>query len=261
MLATPRATLEVMDEGSSQEQVTRPGYQERLRSLAAATWAGVLVGVLIGGLGGRLAMRLVAMANPGPSARGLVTDDGFIVGRITVPGTLGFLAFSLYVGVLGALVYLFVRRWLIGPSAFRVACCSAGAGLVIGSQIIHSDGVDFHRLQPVWLTVGLFVLIPAAFGLLIGPAVEQFDRQDGWFHSAPLRYVLSHLVLWIFSLFFIGVVLPLSVAILLWEALRRVKPIARIAHSETAAWVIRGGFVSVALLAGYGLLRDVAALI
>lgn len=47
---------------------------------------------------------------------------------------------------------------------------------------------------------------------------------------------------------------------MIWEALRHLGPVASVANSTIAAWVVRAGFASTALWAGYGLVGDVATL-
>jgi len=80
------------------------------------------------------------------------------------------------VGVLGASLYLLIRRWLLGPNWFRFLTIGLGSGAVGGSFLLHSDGVDFRVLEPQWLAMAVFVAVPALFGVAIGPAVEMIER-------------------------------------------------------------------------------------
>src|SRR5262245_14375558 len=68
---------------------TRP----TLRDLAPVLLAGGIAGFGVGGLGGRVAMRIAALAS-GDQARGVVTEAGATVGRVTVEGTLFLLLFG-----------------------------------------------------------------------------------------------------------------------------------------------------------------------
>ena len=226
------------------------------RSVAAATWAGALLGALVGGVGGRLAMRLL-MLTSSDALRGVDTDDGFPIGRFTLSGTLTLLALSTLVGIVGGLAYLVIRRWLIGGAALRVATCALGAGLVVGSMLVHGDGIDFVLLSPRWLAVALFVAIPALFGALVVPLVERFDRDDGWFHTRPLKLAATPLVVWAFPLLFVFVALPVLVvgALVWWTPARR-------ALGSTA--VTAGGRVALAGVGAVGaatLVRDIAAIV
>jgi hypothetical protein len=43
---------------------------------------------------------------------------------------------------------------------------------------VHTDGVDFRVLDPLWLTVGLFVLIPGLWGATVVLGTERLLRSD-----------------------------------------------------------------------------------
>jgi hypothetical protein len=62
-------------------------------------------------------------------------------------------------------VYVIVRAWL--PGRGRPWLFGGLTGLVGGSLVIHPDGVDFTLLEPLWLAIVLFVLLPAAYGLAV----------------------------------------------------------------------------------------------
>jgi hypothetical protein len=155
--------------------------------LAAKWWqwmrvvilAGVPVGMLVGGVGSRLAMLLLRVTSP-ETVRGVESDDGFTIGRFTLGGSYALLQIGALVGVLGAALYLLVRRWLLGPNWFRYLTVGLGSGAVVGSMLLHSDGVDFRLLIPHWLAMAVFIAVPALFGVAIGLAVEMVAR-----HATP----------------------------------------------------------------------------
>ncbi|RYC13812.1 hypothetical protein [Nocardioides zhouii] len=132
-----------------------------LTALAVALATGV---VCVGGLS-RIAMSLLASRNP--QAAGRTSDDGFEMGVVTFDGSMNLAVLGLFVGVAGWLVYLVARPLLFGPGWFRWFCLSIPPGVVVASLIVHPEGVDFTLLGPVWLTVGLFVLVPATYGPLM----------------------------------------------------------------------------------------------
>jgi hypothetical protein len=138
--------------------------------------AGIPAGVLVVGVGGRLAMLLLRLTSP-DSVRGLESDDGFTIGQVTLFGTYNFLALGAAAGLLAAVGYTVVGPWLLGPRWLRLLTAAFGAGAVVGSTIIHDDGVDFRLLEPHWLAVALFVAIPAAIGGVIGIAVDAARRR------------------------------------------------------------------------------------
>jgi hypothetical protein len=226
-----------------------------MRSLAAATWAGAMLGVLVGGVVGRLAMRLL-MLTSSDAVRGMESDDGFEIGRFTLGGTLTLLAVGAFVGVIGGLAYLVIRRWLLGGTALRAATCAAGAACVVGSLLVHTDGIDFTALSPTWLAVSLFIAVPALFGALIVPLVERFDRPGGWFHTRPLPHAAAPLVVWAFPPFALFIALPLVVI----AAVMRFSPAHRALQTPAVALGARGVLVAAAALGASSLASDVAAL-
>jgi hypothetical protein len=55
-----------------------------------------------------------------------------------------------------------VAPWLIGPTRFRRLTTGLASAAVVGSMLVHADGVDFTLVQPVWLffaVAGLVALV------------------------------------------------------------------------------------------------------
>ncbi len=146
------------------------------RYLRILVVAGVPVGVVVGGIGSRLAMLALRLTSP-DRVIGVQSDDDFTIGEFTAGGTYNLLLLGAAVGVLGAFVYLAVRPWLIGPAWFRYGTVSAACGAVVGSMLLHADGIDFRLLEPAWFAMALFIALPAAFGLAVGPAVEWAEQR------------------------------------------------------------------------------------
>ena len=144
--------------------------------------AGIPTGVLVAGVGSRLAMLVLRMTSP-DEVIGVTSDDGFEIGRFTLGGTYNLLVLGASIGVIGAAAYRAVQPWLLGPTWFRRLTVAAGSGAVVGSMLIHADGIDFRFLKPTWLAVGLFVALPALFGAVIGVVVDRISAnvtQQGW---------------------------------------------------------------------------------
>src|SRR3954447_20692942 len=181
---------------------------ESVRRLSAIVLAAAVCGVLIGGVGGRLAMLLLARLNPEVS--GTLSDDGFVMGRFTVVATLNLLVAALFLGIVGALVYAVVRGLRIGPWWFQVLALGVGAGVVVAAAIVHRDGVDFVRLQPAWLAILLFVLIPFLYGVALIVLAERCLRPGSWFMGLPGFAILLPLL-------FLLIVAPLvPVLVFIW---------------------------------------------
>lgn len=173
----------------------RESAELAVRRLAAITVAGALLGVLVGGVGGRLAMMLLAAQNP--RAAGVTSDDGFAIGQFTILGTAQLLGATWQIGLLGAFAYALLRGLMIGPPWFRVLSMAVGSGAVVAAFIVHTDGVDFALLQPVPLTVGLFVAIPVVYAALLTLVAERWLATGRWPAQGQLRWVLVTLLLWL----------------------------------------------------------------
>lgn len=142
-----------------------PRLESVLVTVAVGGAVGVVAGVVWGGIGGRLAMRIV-MLTSSDAVRGVTSDDGFEIG--TVSGATVFL--FIFSGVLGGLAGLCVGlvRTLLGG---RTSLVASGVGVAValgaGASIVHTDGVDFRFLEPLWLTIGLFVFLPGAWAISV----------------------------------------------------------------------------------------------
>ena len=165
------------------------------RRLAVATAAGAVCGLLVGGVGGRLAMLLLARL--APETAGITSDDGFVIGQLTLSGTLNLLLVATLLGVLGSGFYFVLRTLMIGPRWFQVVSISLGPAVVVGAMLVHSDGVDFTFLRPTWLAIALFVAIPGLYAALLTVLCERWLRPDGRLLRARRRVVFPWLILWL----------------------------------------------------------------
>lgn len=141
----------------------------RVRYVLTALVAGVVAGVVcVGGIS-RLAMSLIASRNP--AAAGRLSDDGFEIGRVTLSGSANLAVVGIGIGIVGWLTYLVARPLLVGPTWFQWFSLSIPPAVVAASLLVHPTGVDFTVLGPLWLTVGLFVAVPATYGPLLHAAM------------------------------------------------------------------------------------------
>ena len=162
-------------------------------SLRVLIVAGIPVGVLVAGLGSRLAMFVLRLTSD-ESVIGATSDDDFEIGRVTFGGTINLLVLGSVAGLFGAALYQWVRPWLIGPHWFGLLTVGLAVGAVVGSMLVHADGVDFVVLTPTWLAVTLFVLLPALFGICIGLAVDRVERPTSWTARGRTRWLLPVLL-------------------------------------------------------------------
>lgn len=137
-----------------------------LRSLAGCLIAGLVVGVVVAGVGSRLVMRALAVA--APDARGLVTENGNVVGEITFGGTLALVVFiGAAMGFFAGPIVFVVRRWLPAPLLWRGLALSAILLAVLGGQVLAAGNIDFRLLEPAGLAVALFGLLFLAAGFAL----------------------------------------------------------------------------------------------
>lgn len=165
---------------------SRERFTHFMRLVALAASSGALAGVLVFGVGGRLAMRLLAITSD-DSVQGAFSDDAEVIGQFTLGGTIGFIIFvGLFFGLIGGLLYGALRALLPRPRWQRVLA-SGGVVAAIGTPIlIKPDGRDFTILEPGWLAVALFVVLPFAFGALVAVLA---DRMRPFYETASLRSV------------------------------------------------------------------------
>jgi hypothetical protein len=177
---------------------SKGGFVDILRRLGLAAAAGAVVGLLVGGVWGRVFMFVLARLNP--EEHGLDTDDGFTMGQLTLSGTANLLAVTTVFGAIGGLLFLGLRGLRFGPGWFRSTSLPLGGVLVVGGMLVHSDGVDFSRLEPLWLAVALTLSVPLLFTLALvwlgdrwlgdGPTFwQRLPRSIPWTARAALTVV------------------------------------------------------------------------
>ncbi len=151
---------------------------------------GLGLGMLVGGVVGRLLMFVLIRLND--DARGRVSDDGFVMGQFTLDGSLQLLVVGAFLGALGGVVYAGARHLTFGPEWWQLTSVVVGAALPVGALVVHDDGVDFTLLQPAELSIAMFVLLPALYGLLLRLVVERLlpAPRATWQRLEILRWVL-----------------------------------------------------------------------
>ena len=221
-----------------------------VRRLSAVTAAGGLLGLLVGGVGGRLAMMLLAQLNPDVTGR--ESDDGFTMGQFT-DATFNLLIIATLIGVVGGAVYFVLRGLMVGPRWFQILSISVGPAVVVGSQIVTTDGIDF-TLDPALLAIAMFVLIPGLYAALLTVLAERWLADDGPFARAPLWLAVVPLLLWSPIAPVLGL---LVLGLVAFEAVRRSDRGAAVLARPVLAQMARAALVLVFALALVDLVGDV----
>lgn len=227
------------------------------RPVAVAATAGFVAGALVGGIGGRLAM-LVLRLTSDPALHGLDTDDGFTIGIVSGETTF-LVAFTAFLGVLGGLAYLLARTWL--PARARIPVAGALAALVGGAQVLRPHGIDFTLLEPLWLAIAMFVVLPGAFGVLVSRLVERWLRDPGAFDRPPS--IVAGALLPLIPFVLLGPRGLALVAVVLLAIVLRMRPagIGGIVTSRPAAWIARLALAGIGVAAGVVLVSDIAEIL
>jgi hypothetical protein len=107
----------------------RPAWRagDVLRDIARGGIAGIMVGLLVAGLGGRLIMRLATILHE--DRVGLTTENGAVIGDITLNGTLALMTFGgLGMGLLAGTIWVIVNPWIPGRGLGRALVTKAPIG-------------------------------------------------------------------------------------------------------------------------------------
>jgi hypothetical protein len=146
------------------------------RRLGLGLLAGAVSGLVVGGIGGRLFMFVLARQNP--QAKGVLSDDGFVMGQFTLSGTLNLLLVGAVLGAIGGLVWVGIRGLRFGPRWWQIVSVPLGATVVIGAMLLHSDGVDFTLLEPPLFAVALVLCVPLLATALVTALGDRWIGND-----------------------------------------------------------------------------------
>jgi hypothetical protein len=240
------------------DQTVQLGQAQRfLEGLRVLIVGGISAGVVLIGIGSRLAMLLLRVTSP-DKVIGVKSDDDFVIGKVTIGGTYNLLLLGAAFGIIGAAAYLMVAPWLIGPTWFRRLTTGLAAAVVVGSMLVHADGIDFTQLKPTWLAIAVFVLLPGLFGGLVGVVVDAVRRPDSWTAQGRRRWLLPLILAACFPL---TIIVSLVAAAIFgsWVLVTDLPAIRRIRSSAPYALVLRAGWLVVAILGLVAIVNDTQA--
>jgi hypothetical protein len=141
-----------------------------IRQTAIVVVACGIAGALVGGIGSRLAMRLAALA--APEVRGALTDNGNVVGEITIDGTIGLMIFAAASSaVFGAGAYTVAQPWLPRSAVARGLVFGGFLLALMGSTVVDPGNADFVVLGDRVLNVAAFSALFIVFGLVASGAI------------------------------------------------------------------------------------------
>lgn len=145
-----------------------------LRETAIVVVGCGIAGALVGGVGSRLVMRLAALA--APEVRGALTENGNVVGEITVAGTIGLMIFGgVSSAIFGTGAYTVARPWLPRSAVARGLLFGGFLLALMGSTIVDPGNADFVILGDRALNVVLFSALFLVFGLVASGVVAYLE--------------------------------------------------------------------------------------
>ena len=148
----------------------------RLRETAILVAAAGIAGALVGGLGSRLVMRFAALA--APEVRGTLTENGNVVGEITLQGTIVLMIFAgLSSSVFGAGAFVVAKPWLPRGTVPRGLVFGAFLLALTGPAVVDAANADFVILGDRLLNVTMFSSLFVAFGLVASAASAFVERR------------------------------------------------------------------------------------
>lgn len=169
-----------------------------LRDIVRGGIAGVVAGLVVAGIGGRLAMRLALLAVPGSA--GSLTENGNVIGAITLPGTVGLILFGAIIGLLfvGA-SWVSLAPWIPGAGWRRALATMPLAIALGGVGLIDGRNPDFAVLEHAPLVAAVLLLLVGAVGFVVALTDDGLDRilpkvtddADGRVHAYALLAALG----------------------------------------------------------------------
>jgi hypothetical protein len=215
------------------------------RSLAKGMLPGLIAGVIAGGVGSRLAMRIMTLTSH-PAVRGLETDFGATVGKITLGGTLFLLILGGILGMAGGILYLAIRPLLPLNGWLRGLVFGLLLLAMVGRFLVDPGNPDFLILSPAGLAVVMFSALPILYGLLFVP-LHQFLKPRIAGVRRPLVVIVPVLVGLVPLILAGGIgALVIAAMLLIWQ------PSKSIGEREKRALRVGGFAVVLALVVWRG---------
>jgi hypothetical protein len=182
-----------------------------LRDIARGGVAGILVGIFVAGLGGRLVMRLATILHEDTVGR--LTENGEVIGRISLNGTMALIVFGgLGMGLVAGVIWVIVGPWMPGRGIRRAAVTALVAVALGTPALVQRFNPDFVILAHDPLIVTMLLALVAAVGFSISIIDGVLDRRLPPAYSSVGIATIVYLIVTLLGLVLI---LPIVVAILL----------------------------------------------
>jgi hypothetical protein len=199
----------------------------------------MIVGIFVAGLGGRLVMRIATILHE--DTVGLRTENGEVIGNITLNGTLALMTFSgLGMGLVAGTIWVIVSPWIPGRGLAR-AFATAIAAMALGTPaLVQRTNPDFFLLGNDPVVVALLVGLVALVGFTIALVDSALDGRL----PHPGRRGIAAMAYGIIALIGLVAILPLVIAVMLDQSefrapIRAGWALALVGVCTLAWWVLR----------------------
>ncbi|MEO3787191.1 hypothetical protein ABGB12_28025 [Actinocorallia sp. B10E7] len=213
-----------------------PADGPAMRAYAVGVVAGAFVGLLVGGVLGRLAMFVLRLTSP-QASMGLTTDADSTIGEWSLK-TFELLEVGIAMGAQVGALYMLVRPWL--AERHRPAMTGVFGALIGGAMFIRTDGVDFYAVEPLYLTVPVFIVLPGLFGWLLAWTAERL-MDGGFLAGEPTWKLWTPILLVLPAVIHISLLPPgiimLVAAVLATVGRDRWRTPVRIWRSRVTSWI------------------------
>lgn len=148
----------------------RESLAARWRLVIAATFGGLAAG-LTAAVGSRVAMRIVSLAVPGPTA--IVQGSPTSVPLFTIAGTIELISFVGFVGTVLGVAVMAVRR-LVPLSGWRRGLAIGVIMLAFPGILIFLSDPEFDQVRPV--SISTFGVCFIAYGIVYEAVASRVER-------------------------------------------------------------------------------------
>jgi hypothetical protein len=192
----------------------------------------------VAGIGGRIVMRLATILHEDTVGR--LTENGEVIGRISLGGTMALITFGgLGMGLLAGVIWVIVGPWMPGRGVRRAAVTALAAVAIGTPALVQRFNPDFVVLSHDPVVVAMLLVLVAAVGFSIALVDGALDRR---LPGAGANVATT--VYFVVTLLGLMLILPLVIALLLDQpefrsTIRMGWGLAAVGACTLMSWVLR----------------------
>ena len=136
-------------------------------------------------------MRIAWAVDEGP-VPGLQTENGNVVGEITLAGTAELILFATFLGAVVGVLFVLLRRWLGSQPRWHGPMAGALLLATFGVVLIEGDNRDFRLFGATGLNIAMFAALPFLFGVVIAPTAGLLERRLPGIGETGVRLLITY---------------------------------------------------------------------